>query len=231
VTAARALAPVDATAAAGVVVEAADGTRARRVGEGDAAGIVLEAPDGTVLLSYDPREGRLRLEVARGDLELCARDGRVLLSGSQGVVIDGGDSVAVTARRSVTLKTEPEKVPGVETGRAEVTLLRDELRLGAKTFGLQALRAAITSDELAFAARSLRTVAKVALQSVGVLETRAERVVERAKNVYRDVEELAQTRAGRVRLIARETLHAAGRRAVLRGDEDVKIKGEKIHLG
>lgn len=213
------------------VVEAADGTRARRVGEGDAAGIVLEAPDGTVLLSYDPREGRLRLEVAKGDLELCARDGRVLLSGSQGVVIDGGDSVAVTARRSVTLRTEPATVPGVEAARAEVSLSRDELRLGAKTLGMQALRAAITSDELALAARSLRTVAKVAVQSVGVLETRAERVVERAKNVYRDVEELAQTRAGRVRVVARETLHAIGRRAVLRGDEDVKIKGEKIHLG
>lgn len=224
-TAARALAPVED------VVEAADGTRARRVGEGDAAGLVLEAPDGTVLLSYDPREGRLRLEVAKGDLELCARDGRVVLSGSQGVVIDGGDRVAVTARREVTIATQPEAAPGADAARAEVSLRRDELKLGARTLGLTALRAAITADELGLAARSLRTAAKVAVQAVGVLETRAERVVERAKNAYRDVEELAQTRAGRVRLVARETLHAVGKRAVVRGDEDVKVKGEKIHLG
>ncbi|MBK8696132.1 MAG: hypothetical protein IPN17_28675 [Deltaproteobacteria bacterium] len=40
--------------------------------------------------------------------------------------------------------------------------------------------------------------------AVGVIETRAERIIERAKNTYREVEELSQTRAGRLRHGRRE---------------------------
>jgi hypothetical protein len=68
-------------------------------------------------------------------------------------------------------------------------------------------------------------------QRVDVLETRAGRVVERAKETYRDVQDLAQTRAGRVRIVAEKTFHVLGARALLKAREDVKIKGDKIHLG
>lgn len=65
----------------------------------------------------------------------------------------------------------------------------------------------------------------------GVLETRAGRILESARNVYREVEELAQSRAGRMRLIAKETFHLLGRTTLLKAEEDVKVKGNKIHLG
>jgi hypothetical protein len=48
--------------------------------------------------------------------------------------------------------------------------------------------------------------------------------------VYRDVEGLSQTRAGRLRLVAEEALHLMGRRALVKAREDVKVKGEKIYL-
>ncbi|MBL8604167.1 MAG: DUF3540 domain-containing protein [Myxococcales bacterium] len=67
-------------------------------------------------------------------------------------------------------------------------------------------------------------------QVVGVIETQAERVLERAKNVYREVEELSQTRAGRLRLVAEKTVHMLGQRTLIKAKEDVKIKGDKVYL-
>ncbi len=66
--------------------------------------------------------------------------------------------------------------------------------------------------------------------AAGVVETTAGRILERARNVYREVEELSQTRAGRLRLVAEKTVSLLGQRAVVKAREDVKIKGDKVYL-
>ncbi len=78
--------------------------------------------------------------------------------------------------------------------------------------------------------RSLTATFDRVRQVVGVLETRAERVLERAKNVFREVEELSQTRAGRLRLVAEKAVHVMGQRALIKAKEDVKVKGDKVYL-
>jgi hypothetical protein len=55
-------------------------------------------------------------------------------------------------------------------------------------------------------------------------------VIERARNVYRDAEELSQTRAGRIKIIAEKTVHVLGQHTLFKAREDVKIKGEKVYL-
>ena len=49
--------------------------------------------------------------------------------------------------------------------------------------------------------------------------------------MYRDATELSQTRAGRMRMVAETTFHILGKRTLIKAEEDVKLKGEKIHLG
>ena len=58
----------------------------------------------------------------------------------------------------------------------------------------------------------------------------AQRIVERSKDVYRDVEGLAQTRAGRMRHVIESTFHLLSARAVVKAEEDLKLKGSKIHI-
>jgi hypothetical protein len=89
----------------------------------------------------------------------------------------------------------------------------------------------VTVDRGTLRARRWETVAAVAVQTVDVLETRATRVVTRAKNLYQQVEELAQTQAGRLRLVADGAFHLHARRVLVKAEEDVKLRGEKIHLG
>jgi hypothetical protein len=68
-------------------------------------------------------------------------------------------------------------------------------------------------------------------QVVGVVETHARRILERAKDTYRDVEGLAQLRAGDVRHVASNTFRTLARHLRLRAKKTAKIDGEQIHLG
>jgi hypothetical protein len=80
------------------------------------------------------------------------------------------------------------------------------------------------ADALAFTARH-------ATQAFATLETSVGRLIERAAEAYRACEGLAETRAGRLRLVAEKTLHALAERALVKGREEVKLKAEKIYLG
>jgi hypothetical protein len=79
------------------------------------------------------------------------------------------------------------------------------------------------------------TIELEAADTLGVRARRAEvivgRLIERAREVYREAEELAETRAGRLRFLAGKTLHFLAERALVKAREDVKIKGEKIYVG
>lgn len=66
---------------------------------------------------------------------------------------------------------------------------------------------------------------------VGVLETHARRIVEKARDAYRDVEGTSQLRAGQLRLVASKTLRAIAERVRMRASEDAKVQAEKIYLG
>jgi hypothetical protein len=103
---------------------------------------------------------------------------------------------------------------------------RDAVRLRADTGSVE-----VTAREGRVAISQVTTVVDVARHVVGSLETRATQLVERAKNAYREVEELSQHRAGRMRLVADATLHLLGQRALFKARGDVKIKGEEIALG
>lgn len=68
-------------------------------------------------------------------------------------------------------------------------------------------------------------------QIVGVLETHARRIVEKAKDSYRDVEGLSQTRAGQVRIVAKKTFRVFAERVRMRASKDAKVQADKIYLG
>jgi len=66
---------------------------------------------------------------------------------------------------------------------------------------------------------------------LGKLETVVGRLIERARNVYRRVDELAELRAGRVRTLAQGLLQLAGATAALTAKGVVRVDGQKIELG
>ena len=117
-----------------------------------------------------------------------------------------------------------------EQGSIELESANDIRFRAGRDVALEAQRGRVELDQMHFTADSMTSTIEKVRQTLGVVETRATRIIERAKNVYREVEELQQTRAGRVRMIAKKTFQVMGRRTLFKAKEDVSIKGEKIYL-
>jgi hypothetical protein len=67
--------------------------------------------------------------------------------------------------------------------------------------------------------------------AVGRWDLRAVRIREHARDVFREVRGLAQTRAERVRTVASKTLQLLGARASMKAQEDVVVDGKRVLLG
>jgi hypothetical protein len=209
--------------------------------------------DGTVTVTHEGASASARLAAAgyvrpaAGDAVLVAGDDRerfvvgVLSATRAQIVTRGGVAAEVETRgEAETLRvtdatgrvifehraSEGVTVISVPHGDLELRAPNGSIRLQAgKRVEVRAPEADVKVGE----ARVTSTIDRVR-QVVGVLETRAERVIERARNVYRDAEELSQTRAGRIKIIAEKTVHVLGQHTLFKAREDVKIKGEKVYL-
>lgn len=116
-------------------------------------------------------------------------------------------------------------------GDLELRAPRGRVRIvAAEGFELETPSVHAKVGEARVEGRTLSTTFERMKTAAGVIETSAGRILERAKNAYREVEELSQTRAGRLRLVAEKTVSMLGQRAVVKAKEDVKIKGDKVYL-
>ena len=100
---------------------------------------------------------------------------------------------------------------------------RDELRV-------RSVRSRLELGDAEIIGKTIQATATRVRQVVEVAELHAGRVLQKAQNIFRDVQQLEQTRVGRLRMIARGTAQIMSKRAVLKAEEDVSIKGEKIFL-
>lgn len=177
--------------------------------EGAEAVVELFAPDGALLVEYRPGEDVLRIRAPRVEVEA-----------EQDLRLAAGRSMRMEAPRGVTLASGDTRVavrPGV-------------LGLLAEALEASGTRAEWKFERIRVAADLVETEARRAVRRVGQLETNARQLVERTRESFREVSELAQTKAGRLRLVAEDTLHAMGRRTRLKAREDLKLRGERIHL-
>lgn len=78
---------------------------------------------------------------------------------------------------------------------------------------------------------------KIALRALeveceaGRIELRADRIFERARDLYRDVEGLLQTRAERVRTLATGAYQLFAKRVNVQAEEDAAVDGKRVLLG
>lgn len=144
-------------------------------------------------------------------------------------------------RRALTVEEDPagtRSVVRLPAGGVRVACDGDlaleatrSLRVESPRVRATVTRAEVDVDHAVTRARRWELVAAQVLQAAEVVETRAARIVSRAKNLFHEVEELAQTHAGRARIVADEELHVHGQRVLVKADDDVKLRGEKVHLG
>lgn len=175
----------------------------------DHAHLALRAPDGTLVVEYRPGDGTCRIHApnvevhADVDLNLAA-----------------GRDVTVTAQRNVRLRS----------GTSEVCVEPERTRIDTQSMEVDANEARWTTKLYRLSSEQIATESKRLVQHVGELEVHARQLVERVRDSYREAEGLAQTKASRVRLVAKDTLWAFGRRALMKAREDIQLRGKRIYL-
>lgn len=179
----------------------------RAIKSRDGAESRIENRAGDEVLSVRDRSGALIFEHhgASGRSVIYAPSGDLELRADHG-------SVSVVARDAIRLRGE------------------QEVAVTTRSLSATAAKADVTLDEGRLVARAMRSTIEDARHVVDRLTVEARRIIERSKDVYRDVEELSQTRAGRMRHVVSSTFHLLSARAVLKAEDDFKIKSNKIHL-
>lgn len=120
----------------------------------------------------------------------------------------------------------------------KLVLDADEIELKARSrasvaspeLDVTAARASLHAEEVSVMADAIRSVAQEVAVAAGRWEVRVERIIERAGEVYREAE-LAETRAERVRTLARAAFDVIAGRASILADDDAVVDGKRVLLG
>lgn len=134
------------------------------------------------------------------------------------VVVDG--ELTFSARK-VALRAS-EEASLATGGRLELTSAQLDVKAIEGRIGIARLTAAASS--IMADVGQLKTVATI-------IETVAERVTERAKRLYRFVEDLERVRAGRMDVDAGKSLRMHAENSLVTAVTLVKVDGEHIHMG
>lgn len=163
------------------------------------------------------REGQLLVRVADGHVEIAAKCGDVTVSADRDIVLSAGRNIAVRAgdaEAQSSLVVEPQTI------RAETA-----------TVAVKTTVAKLVAAETAVLSRKIHTTAEALTQEVERFELTATRIVERAKDTFRDTAELLQERAGRARFLVRDLFSLDSRRTAMQSEDETSIDGKKVLLG
>lgn len=206
------------------VVQTESGGYAAVERAGDSETLRVFSRRGDLVFEYDPESERARISAGAGELELSAGD---LTLSAQGRVRIQGQSIEMTTRSLFRVSV----VGAAGKLLSKMELGRESSHISCAKIGLTARRGEVDVVETKFRGRNIEAEVGRARWVIGKLERIAKTVIDRAKNVYRTVEQLSQLRAGRVRTRVESTYYVKSRRALLKSEEDFKIDGERIHLG
>jgi hypothetical protein len=163
-----------------------------------------------------------------GDAVLCA-------SGPAGAfvlaVLEGGEGAVTRLAVDEDLLIQSRGRVAISSPLGVDLVSGGDLAMTSAELHVRAGKGSVAVEELGFFGRLLRAeVAKVAL-AAQEMDTVLTRLTQRAKRVFRFVEEIDQTRAGTIDMRARDLVGIRGENAVIAARVLAKVDGEQIHLG
>jgi hypothetical protein len=181
---------------------------------------------GELVFEYQPSEGTARVHSRTGNLAVNAPHGNLSLScdkmlhmKAEDIRIEGNSAVNLEVRKASGL-------PG------------SSLNMGNHALQMNAPELQATAQRGLWYIQETRYVGKTVLACIDQLqliadqmETLAQNLIEKAKDVFRTVTNCYQLNARRKRSLIETTSHTKARNIIFKSDEDFKVKGDQIHLG
>lgn len=186
----------------------------------------IEDEQGHLLFEYDAVTKKSKLYAAQGDLSLTALQGNIELI--------SGKNIQCTSLGGITLDSATAtqlRVSSPDKNYSSVNLTEKGILLSGKRMGMKADKGEFRIKDSVYEGNNVKCVFDRSRLFVGKIETVASRIFERVKNVYRQVDELQQTKAGRVRTLVDGAYQLKSETSYIESTKTVKIDAEKIHLG
>ena len=206
-------------------VSTAQGALARRHLKNGHETLSVEDDQGHLLFEYDATENKSRLYAAQGDLSLTALQGDIELISGKNIHCKSLGGLTMESATAAQLRVASE------AESSAISLTDKGLLMTSNQVGLRAKSGNIKIEHCQYEGDTFKAVLDRSKILVGKIETVAIRIIERAKNVYRHVEELQQTRANRVRTLVEGSYQLNSETSYIKAKKNVNIDGEKIHLG
>lgn len=183
--------------------------------------IEIRGAEGRVIVRY--QDGIAEISSPERDLVLAAPRGRVRVEAGLDVEIAAARDVVERAGRRVDLAAGDEQTRiQIDAGSASIEASRLEVAAEVSR---------VTAGEVEVVARSIATTAERILTRAVRCEVEASRLIEKARDAFRDVSDLFQVRIGRAKTIVSGTYSVHTRRTVMVSKDDTSIDGRKVLLG
>ncbi|MGK3995189.1 DUF3540 domain-containing protein [Sorangium sp. So ce1024] len=228
-------------AARGPVIQTAEGATAWAEG----STIAIRDASGAVAVTYDAATGAARVAAPAGDLTLAAPRGKVVVEAATDVELRARRDVWHRAGRRVASEAGAAGERGAagaggeagagggrgEAGEPGLVVERAAVRVSAAAVDVTSERASLHTTEATVLAERIATTAAQIAATAGRIEIQAERLIERARDAYREVDGLLQTRARRARSLIREAYQLVSERTSMVSKKETSIDGERVLLG
>jgi dUTPase len=204
-----------------------NGAYAQTINERGKESIQVRDNLDNLVFEYDTEQQRATLTVAKGDLCLNALEGEIQLFSSNGINCRSLGDVKLESQSEIILQ-----VPSAAaTPDSALQLTAQRASLSAQAFDIKAKQASLLAEHTKVEGESLIATLARSKLVIERLETVAQRIFQRAVNIFSRVENLQQTQAGKVRTLVSEDYYLKAQHTDIQAEQDVKINGDKIHLG
>ena len=187
----------------------------------------LSSKSGELIFEYDPETGKSRVNIQSGDLEFVTKNGNINFVSEQDIRFTSKHSIAMESRYGICMSI----TNAVGKVISSMSFKSRRMKLSSPELSIAAQRGEIQIKDSRYIGGTFSGTVKDAKFIVGKLETLANDVIGKARNVYKTVEGLTQLKTGRMRTLVDSTLHIKTKKTYLKSQEDFKVKADKIHLG
>ena len=155
-------------------------------------------------------------------------------AGDQGAIIisvmvkkSGDSDIALKGRAAIRADSGPLTLSGDKLSLQGA----DSLDMNAPRIDISGLTGTALFHQFQFKAVHLKALVKKVAVKLNIHDFVAQRVTQRIGNIYRRIDGLEQTMAGRIRHIVRERFSIKSKNASLLAEREIKMNAEKINLG
>jgi len=203
-----------------------NGAYAQTLGTGEKQKLQVFSHKHALVFEYNAEQNKARVNMESGNLEFITRNGDIAFKSSQNIRLEG-HSIALQSCSDVRLKI----INALGRILSSSTVQPRKMKLQTSELRVTSQHGAFQIEKTEYSGQTVRGQISHVKLITHKIETLAQNVIAKAKNIYKTVEGLTQLQTGRLRTLINSTYHMKSKNAYMNSDEDFKVKADKIHLG